>query len=75
MFSKKCMKETCKNCVQTIFLYLLWHMFYYSSILYLVFIANTVMSVLQVYRVVPIWSSSYKAEGAMQNMHNQIVVI
>ena len=61
MFSKNCMKETCKNRVQTIFLYLMWHMFYYSGILYPVFIADTIISVLQVYRVVPIWSSSYKA--------------
>ena len=50
--------ETYKNCVQIIFFYLMLHIFHYNSILFLIFIANTV-SVLQVYWVVPVWSSSY----------------
>ena len=51
--------ETYKNCVWIISLYLMLHIFYYSGILYPVFIAYTIISVLQVYWVVPIWSSSY----------------
>ena len=41
--------ETYKNCAQITFLYLMLHIFYYSGILYSVFIANTLISVLQVY--------------------------
>ena len=51
--------ETYKNCVQIIFLYLMLHIFHYSGILYPVVIANTIIAVLQVYWVVPIWSNSY----------------
>ena len=49
--------ETYKNCVQIIFFYLMLQIF--SSVLYPVFIANTIISALQVYCVVPVWSSSY----------------
>ena len=46
--------ETYKNCVPIIFLYIMLHIFYYSGILYSVFTANTIISVLQVYCVVPV---------------------
>ena len=41
--------EAYKNYVQIIFLYLMLHMFYYSGHLYPLFIANTIIPVLQVY--------------------------
>ena len=59
-----------KKLFKLCFLYLMLHVFYYSGILYPVFMTNTIISLLQVYRIVPVWSSSYTDRNSFRLNNN-----